>query len=222
MTFPMPTFMPASGGALTSVVQQDSATGSVSVTWPSVNAGDLAVCLNQCSQTGAVYPTDVVPTGFTGIHTQTATSGSVYYRYRTSYKLCTGSESGTLNGMSGDGFATRMLLVIFRGDAPINSAAAAGIVTGTPTDSDPGSLTILASGGTPPLLVVGYYSCYTGTIDPMTFTASGTPVADGTIGASNSNAAAWKFYLDSPADIVIDMADEGSKNALFGCYIEIT
>jgi hypothetical protein len=86
------------GGGIVAVVQQDSATSTAStITWPSVKAGDIAV-LHDYAASAASTPTAVTPDGFTNA----CDSSNATLRAMTSWKLCTGAESGSLTGMNGN------------------------------------------------------------------------------------------------------------------------
>jgi hypothetical protein len=149
-----------------------------------------------------------------------ATDG-VSSRGMTSFKICDGSETGNITGMSG-AVLNRKALVTFRATAAAVVALGADGENGAVATGNPSAITINASSGVPPLLVVGYYRS-SGAIDPRTFTAGGSPAKDGEISFhSNTMYVAWKVYLENPADVVIDMDDEGDFNLVQGFYVALS
>lgn len=207
----------ASGAAgLSSISVADSTvdqTLSSTVTAPSdIIAGDLIVLWNLSENTaGAV--SSVIPSGFTEI----ATSSQSQQRCTSSYKLADGSEaSASLTVMDGDSRRYKAIYV-FRGDVPATSVTLSSSVGSQSTSGNPSSQSVIASGGTPPLVVLGFYGAFS-TIDPRTF----SPSSDGEIGSSDSRMFIdYKIYNESPADVTIDMDDEGASNHLHSCYIEM-
>lgn len=132
-----------------------------------------------------------------------------------SYKIADGTEdSASITGMDG-GATDNKILLQFRGDAAISSVTPNVIGTPAVTDGNPGSQTITASGGTPPLILCAFYTS-DGAVDPRTFSAA----ADGEVSASLSAYAKYKIYDSSPADHSADMDDEGANNSLASFYLE--
>lgn len=222
MTFPMVMFMPSSANAeITSISQQasGSSTDSATVTWPSVTAGDLAILFDIArGPGGSSLPTSVTPTGFTNI-LDAAVSAS--FRSMISTKVCVGSETGSITGMTPTSDGKKCILIM-RGDVPLASVAGGSPVSAWSGLSNPSSISITASGGTAPLLALAVYHS-TGAIDPRTFTVSGSPAKDDEISFLSSDVYfAWKFYAASPANVTADMDDEGSNNGVFGAYIQLT
>jgi hypothetical protein len=64
--------------------------------------------------------------------------------------------------------------------------------------------------------------CYAGAsaVSPRTM----NPAKDGEEGVQDDDGAflAWKIYESSPANVQIDMDDEGTLNTLAGAYIRLT
>jgi hypothetical protein len=197
------------GGGLT-LTKVGEAAGVTSVTWPSVAAGDLAVCWNYSSSGSS----EVVPTGFSKRYG--AASGSI--RCVMSHKLCTGSESGTLAGMvQGIGpTAPVMALVIFRGSAEVVLATPSPW-NGQVTTGNPSAQLVAAAGQDNPLIVVAGYGA-TGAINPRLFSTT----ADGEVSPDSTCYLLWKIYNTAPADTTVDMDDEGSGNALSSGHISLT
>lgn len=203
------------GVASLTLTQVLSATSMAdTIAWPgSLAAGDLAVMLDQAnSASNGVPPTTVVPSGFTSI---VNTASAFSHRQICSYKILTGSESGSLTGMDGVDSDSKAML-IFRGSAPITSVTVGG-VTGQQTTGNPTAQVPAASGGTPPLIVIGAYGS-DGSINPRNF----TPAKDGEITPNVACYLAWKIYNSAPADVTIDMDDEGTINLLQSFYLSVS
>lgn len=112
---------------------------------------------------------------------------------------------------------SRGIFLVFRPDEP-----AASFIVGTyseeATAGDPSAQVIAASGGTAPLVVLGSYAS-TSAVDPRTMSAA----KDGeTAVTGNKSYLAWKIYNSAPADVTINMDDEGAMNLLQGVWIELT
>lgn len=196
----------ASGPPPTSV----SFFGSAADNQPSVTApasiidGDLMVLWQMATGT----PSPVTPAGFTNLLTQG--SGT---KYMIDVKRANGTEGGaSITGM--DGTVDRKILLVFRGNTPAN-----GFVFSTPTfelnaTGDPSAQNVLAAGQPAPLVVFGLYGSASGNIDPRTM----SPTKDAEVALSTTMYAAYKIYNASPADVSIDMEDEGTNNTLAGLY----
>jgi hypothetical protein len=163
---------------------------------------------------GTGSPTAVTPSGFTNMCNASGIVGSTgFYRTMTSFKLCTGSESGSLSGMNGN-ISNKKGMLILRGNIQFATIGGAGAQNGSMTDSNPSAIVVAASGGTPPLLVIGCYHS-AGAIDPRTFS---TTKDEEQSFHTNTMWIAWKLYLTSPADTSIDEDDEGNQNIVQGFY----
>lgn len=197
---------------LTTLTQVSNTSGTgITLAWPSVQAGDIAVWWNWY-MFGSVVNGEVTPTGFTrwtgGI------SNTTIARSVLAYKLCTGSEAGNITGMdpSPDGSAYTTL-VIFRGDIPVTTITAS-TANFTSIDTNPAAQNIAASGQPTPLVVIcGYGS--SGGVDPRTF----SPAKDGEVSPHGRTWQAWKIYNSSPANVSVDMDDEGYANTLASGYL---
>jgi len=157
-------------------------------------AGDLIVI---------VTDTSGPPSGYTQINTD----GSAQ---EMSAKIADGTEGGT----NPSGF---LLGLVFRGDVPIKTFAAASpnaqITSGNPTAQN-----VTASSGTPPLVVIGSYWS-SGAVNPRTM----SPAKDGEVGfISDLGWLAYKIYNSSPSDVSVDMDDEGNNNSLMSLYISVS
>jgi hypothetical protein len=204
--------------AATTSVNSATITGSASIV-----AGDVLVLLDSVWNSGALPPASSVPTGFTQI---TTAAGVAVDRTRMtiSFKLATGAEaSASITGMTGSGGAAKVLSV-FRG-APVVSAISAFDPGQEHTTGNPTAQTITAGGGVAPLLVIGAYSGELA-VNPRTFTVGGSAAKDGETQASGgtfiNSWLAYKIYNASPADVVVDMDDEGSDNTLESCYLQVS
>lgn len=196
-----------------------------------ITAGNLLVMVDLVW--GGSSPTTAVPTGFSAISNVTNSNR----RQILSYKVADGTEAGaTLTGMTAGAFITRKSLICFRGGKKITTASSNdpdGILT-----ADPSAQTITSGSGTAPLVVIGAYTSHmtsvgtTGPIDPRTFTVSGSPAKDGEFENTGTNSSdlwssvwiAWKVYFhnQTPANVVVDMENEGSANGLQSCYIAVS
>lgn len=201
-----------------------STSSGANITAPAnIIAGDIIV-LADFADNGSGIPSKVIPTGFTEISSQGLTDS----RGTLSYKLAAGTEgSSSITGQNGD-FTNNKVMCVFRAYA---SSLTLGGAIGTISDGNPSGQTITASGGTAPLVVLGMYAGYangsSGVIDPRTFTISAVAAKDDERnfnGADNEDIwLAWKIVNSgTPADVVIDMDDEGIRNCLIGCYLSVS
>jgi hypothetical protein len=176
------------------------------------------VLIDSVWNTGAAPPSSSVPTNFLQIATASL-GGSASTRTTVSAKIATGTEASTaITGMSGTGGAAKALAV-FRCDSIITSGIV-GDIGSEATSGDPAAQVITASLGTPPLVVLGFYSSFTA-IDPRSM----TPAKDGEIQATGNSIdsyIAWKTYNAAPEDVTIDMDDEGLDNILISCFIQVS
>lgn len=204
----------------TSFAFQASATSVLStITGPaSIIAGDLLVLSDYVADSSSA-PAVTVPAGFSVM--QNAALGNI--RHVLSRKIADGSEaSASLTGMSAD-TAHSKILFVFRPDNPLTtvSDASGGAQF---TSSNPSAQNIVASGGTPPLIVIGAYVAFDtpgpAAVNPRTF----SPTKDGEVQHNTFSGfidhwLAYKIYNSSPADVSIDMDDEGT-NSLQSRYVQ--
>jgi hypothetical protein len=190
---------------------------SATITGPAgITAGDLLVLWDTAASFASV-PTVVVPTGFSSISNQ---NNGTNNRAILSAKIADGSEaSASITGMNGDS-ANLKSLYVFRGSVPL-TAFVANDVGQEITANNPSAQTCNASGGAVPLVVIGAYRS-PGVIDPRTFTVGGSDAKDGEINPAATNYLAYKIYNSAPADVTIDMDDEGSINVLVSTYITVS
>jgi hypothetical protein len=201
---------------MATISQVASATSAATtVTGPaSIIAGDLLVLLDMAFN--ATLPASTVPSGFTIIWDQNDT---VSQRTIMSYKIATGAEaSASLTGMAGSALVNKQLYV-FRGDSAI-AAVSVLDVDSQFTSGNPTAQTITSGSGVAPLVVLAGYSADTA-INPRTFTVGGVAAKDGELAHGVLAYLAYKIYNAAPANVVIDMDDEGGSNNLGGCYIQV-
>lgn len=206
-TFPGPVMASAFLLRLLASVPSTSSTVDVPA---SVVAGDLLVLADRAdANTGT--PTYAIPSGFTELQNNNMSQR----RQIISYKLAVGGEaSSSLSGLSGTA-GQRKVLLVFRGTTPIAGITAAGNV-GTITDSNPAAQDVLASGGTPPLVVVAAF----GSSGYASGEESASPALDAVVVATDRLGFGYKVYNSAPADHNIDIADQGNGNAVQGGYIQ--
>ena len=214
-------FMSPRLGALTSISLFSStfnpATPSTTIPWPAgIQAGDLAV-LTDTSMNFST-PGTVVPTGFTQIVNVTG-GGTLVARVIQSYRILDGTESGSITGNLSSYSYNSKILYIFRGNVLI-STVTPSTWNSQATTGDPNAQTVLASSGTPPLIVLG---CGLGANGGEIFTTA-SPTFDATqqYGNAAANISGYKIYTSSPADHSIDVSANGNPNALVSGYLALT
>lgn len=182
-----------------------TATGTGTLTVPAtVQAGDI-LCLKEKGSAVNAAPTD---------YTVLANTAGIVI----SYKRATAADaSATVPSGSSLVTATRRELLVFRGDVPANSITGHDPAADNQATGNPAAQVVNASGGTPPLIVLASYNS-TGTVDPRSF----TPAKDAEVNADTTSYFAYKIYNSSPADVTVDMDDEGSANMLASGYIQVT
>lgn len=164
-----------------------------------VEAGDLIVMLNFAKNTSGI-PTQVVPTGFTGLQA----NGAGTVRGQISAKIAVGDE-GVITIMSGTSLQ-KAIAAIFHPDAPIT-----GFVWNSPngeaTTTNPTAQNIDASPATPPIILIGQMGS-SGVISPRTTSPAMTELLNDT------NHYAHYTIVNvggTPADNSYDMDDEGEQ-----------
>jgi hypothetical protein len=126
------------------------------------------------------------------------------------YKISSGSDSST----SPTG---AFVSVVFRGNAPIKNVSI-NDVGEQATNGNPTAQVITSGSGIVPLISFGSYSSLTA-ISPRSM----TPAKDGEQGNSGSEQfLAWKIYNASPANVSVDMDDEGTSNVLQSFYLGLS
>ena len=158
---------------------QASATSTAAtVTCPTVQLGDVGVMFDFARDTGATIPSQVLPSGFTLIKTDTYLTSSGY-RGTVSRKIFDGTESGSsLTGQDGSSSDNKVLLV-FRPSAPATSIGSSTWL-GELDTANPAAQLIAASGQQVPLIrlaaagiAAGTSVFAAGTFDATVATSSG-------------------------------------------------
>ena len=203
--------------AAPSLAFQTSANSSAqTITCPTVSQYDIGVLFDAATNTAATPPTNVIPSGFT----QLQTSSLTFYRTTLSYKIFTGSESGSsLTGLDGD-FSNAKLLLVFR---PNSAAASVGVSTflQETTNTDPSSQLIAASGQSAPLLRLAI--CVDGTDAAAPSFTSGTFDATATkTGSGNGIRAGYTIQNTSPSNDTVDTGDNGNGNCLMSGWMNFS
>lgn len=200
--------------AVTTLTQVDSATSTAAtITVPaSVVEGDILVLVDMAISLFS-SPSKVVPGDFTEVRSEVILASNIGVRLTTSVKLATSSDGGTSKTGQDGGFLDNKIMCVYRGDIPVTSITV-GATNGQATGGNPSSQTVLSGAGTPPLVVIGAYGC-NGTTDPRTM----SPAKDGEANSGQCYQA-WKIYNSSPANVSVDMDDEGNQNAIISTFIE--
>lgn len=193
--------------------------GETVVVPSSVIAGDLLVLVDHDISSGA-EPTLVVPSGFNTFldYGGDVNASGFFSRLVASYKIAAASDAGaTLTGLEGEDDSSGKVLVVYRGNVPITGVSATDS-GGTNTNGNPGAVSVNASGAATPVLVIGAYGSGGG-INPRTM----SPAKDGEVGdASTTCWQAWKIYNADPANVSVDMDDEGNLNTVAGGYLVLS
>lgn len=191
-----------------SFIASTTSTASTVTAPASIDAGDLLVILEGAG--GSVSGS--LASGFTLAREDI--NGPTQTNIRIGYKIADGSEdSASLGGYSAS--VMRKIVLQFRGDVAISSIAVQDD-DGEITTGNPASQTVTSSGGTTPLIVFGHYFS-NGTVDPRTF----SPTETGEVSSdSDLHYAKYLIYNSSPANVSVDMDDEGGVNALQSLYLE--
>jgi hypothetical protein len=198
---PLATLAPVASGTST------AANGAITASAP-IQAGDLLVVAGSCSGSTSAS----LPPGFTTVLAVIDTATS---KDGIGFKVADGSEGTTVTGFSAIGTtpgATNLLLV-FRGNVPVGSVSANSPVTSGVTAANPAAQVVPAAAATPPLIVFAAYAS-SGAVDPRSM----TPAKDGEINVGTNTYLAYKIYNSSPANVTVDMDDEGT-NELSSFYL---
>ena len=213
----------AAAAATISLVDTTSSGSSTTVPYPSgLSSGDLLLMYDFKVNMSSTIPTAVTPSGFTNI--MNASSASPFgHRIMIHKRKADGTETGSVSGMTINGANAKFILA-FRASTVPTTWDHFDIDATTGIAGDPTAQTVTSGSGTPPLIVFGFYGILTGTLSPRTFTPSKDAEISETFDGrtADSHYAAWKIYNDSPADVSIDMEDEGPGNFLNSLYMQAT
>jgi hypothetical protein len=212
------------GGKIKIKLLTTATSAAQTITGPaSIRAGDILLLNDIAVNTGGTAPSSAIPSGFDLVGSVVLTNIT---RNNFSWKLADGSEArASLTGMNGNSRNAKLLAVL----RPTRAATAIteqSPATNTVPADNPSAQIVPASGGTPPLVVVGAYgvSANPPALDPRTFSISSVDVKDWEASFVSTFEAlyiAGKFYLESPADVTVDMDDEGN-NFLQSAFLELT
>ncbi len=201
-------------GGVGSVAFQASATSTTAtITCPTVQQGDVGVLFDFARDTGATIPSQVLPSGFTLIKTDTYLTSSGY-RGTVSRKIFDGTESGaSLTGQDGSS-ADKKVLLVFRPSSP---AASVGSSTwlGELDTVNPTAQLIAASGQQVPLIRLAVAATPS---DQIAFTAG---TFDATIALSDEVLVGYAIQNASGSDDTVDM-DDLSVNWLASGWLSVS
>lgn len=195
-----------------SFVTSNENVSSETITMPSVQNGDIAILIQASISSGSA-PTDVTPSGFTSLSTDSGVYNVNHQRSSVSYRICDGTEDGsTLTGMLGT-VSNYKFVLIFR---PSESVSSISITrTYQATLNDPSPQTILADGVYPMI----FFALYTSN-NPIT-TRTFNPSADGEIFSLTRAYVKYKIYNSNAVETTIDMGDYDAQ-AMLSARVNIT
>jgi hypothetical protein len=218
---------------ITKISHVTSNTDTITV-MPGVEAGDLLIFADFV---GKNLPELVVPSGFTNI--RSIFMGS-WQRMAISYKIATGTESGTvLTGMDYISGQSVKLLVLFRGSRGsrgIQSVTIKSLVSAASETSGTINQTITTqSGAKRPIIFMAHYASSSTSAGNALYSFSGNTIewgedAEETILRSLSNyyAAAVKYSIINITDRIYDSVDIYNNNTnielghgLIGFYLQL-
>lgn len=218
------------------ITQQSSATSTTSsITIPSgTNGKDILIMgvRMQGADGSNADPVASTPSGWTLIKSVTLSTGTtptvdsssaVYWKY----------AAGTFGSGSSDASASvtpwatytpgGIAMYTFRCDISPTTVTSFS-VNGVDQQTNPASQTVAGSSNSAPMIIIGWYGVNgdgTVTVDPRTFTVSGSAAKDGEINPRTNMYMAYKVYNSSPADVAIDMDDEGNHNTLISFGLSV-
>ena len=199
---------------LTLSFRSSSLSTGETITAPSdIVSGDVIFLLDR-ALAGKVSPSEVIAAGFTSISSIGGSGSGTNSRQIVSYKIADGSEaSANITGMLGS--SQNKIIAVFQGDSAIGSVSIQSIA-GETTPDNPASQAVTSAGGTPALIVFGCYGS-NGAISPRTWTGG---TATELNSADNETWLNYEIFNTSPANITVDMDDEGGVNFLQSFYAE--
>ncbi|SFU21020.1 hypothetical protein [Mesorhizobium sp. YR577] len=175
-------------------------------------AGDLAVMYDFAVGTLSAPPT-VTPPGWTAV----TNNGNGDTRGITSYRILTGGDPGdTITGMNGDDI-NRKVMRVLRGRQPVTTATSGGWDGNiTVVANSPGNISVPASGGSTPLVVLGF-AASRGTVN----TFSSSPAFD-SANAASATRTGYKSYKGTASNHTVSMTQAGDRNGLAAGYFQIS
>lgn len=181
-------------------------------------AGDFAVYA-EWSLSFSGRPSAVTPSGWSQLVNNADVSNLRCCVYR---KVLTSGDvsAGSITGMDGD-LTDFKIMLLFRPSKTI-ATTTDSTWTQQATDGNPSAQNIAGNGQAAPLLAVAFAAVAAGgTINPFSW----SPAYDALItpaNGANTMRATYKIYNTAPADISIDIDDEGGGNFLTGGYSRFT
>jgi len=178
----------------------------------SAQEGDLAILADFARQISG-SPTLVTPAGWTGVATTTSTGRPVM---RTSGRLLGASPGGTsVTGMDGN-FADAKAMIVLRPSRPVTLLDLQSL-NNEYTANNPTPQVIACAAGQVGMVAVAVFASGAA-VAPRTF----SPAEDGEVSPGTTLYLKYKVFNTSPADITVDMDDEGSDNFLVSFYVGAT
>jgi hypothetical protein len=185
-----------------------------------IRAGDVIVLMARDKRSSnSTPPSEVVPTGYTLINSF-SDNGSDAQRVIFSYRVADGTET-VIPTYTNNKTNTRRIVLVFRPNAVVTTVTPAGFQSQM-TAGDPTAQVIGSGSGSSPLVVFGFYLNNTGgyeagnEVNPRT----ASPAFDAEVSHTNWLWFNYKIYNSAPANVTIDMDDEGSLNGLASFYIQ--
>lgn len=180
----------------------------------SIIAGDVIVFFDGAD--GSALVADTYPSGFTAA-VPTMYDGSPNFTRRSiSYKLAVGGEGGTtIDGF--DATTDRHVAMVFRGNIPITSVVVGSPASEMSGSSVPAQQDCLASAGSAPLVVFGFYAA-----SAAISTRGFNPAEDAEITPATTFYTKYKIYNSSPVDTNVTQpgAPAGVGLCLASFYLE--
>lgn len=219
MTFPFPTFCPASKLTAAFVASSTSTTHTVPLP-TGVQSGDVVVLFAfvMSAVSNSTIPTDGLPTGFTEVANVTGVMNGQGARLKVSAKVLAAADvtAGSVDAAISAADVNSYGMLAFRPSGAV-SVLSPSTWSGQLTSGDPTAQTVPASAAAAPVIVFGWV--YMGNNAPAFSTE--TPAFDETIAISSSRIFAYKIYNTSPADHTVDCIDSSNYNGLASGYLEL-
>lgn len=185
-----------------------TSSGATSPTWPaSIQAGDIAILVNSVAASASGNQ-GIVPPGFINL-THSFTGGGGGMRTICSYKVLTGSETGSITTMGVSGTGNGSVLIIYRGNTVINGITLSSLNQETTTNA-PANQTLTMTGVTGPYIGFAVY------ISNASITTRGSTTASSRELTASSGIYVKTFESTSSSvsfsDSTISMADYGTNS----------
>jgi hypothetical protein len=176
-----------------------------------IRTGDVVILAARDQNSGSPAPSAAVPSGYTLINSFVISFGRMIF----SYRVLDGTET-VIPTYSNGKTSTRRIALVFRPAAPLEAITPAGFQSQA-TDGNPSPQVISSGSGAVPLVAFGFYINSNGsTVDPRT----ASPAFDAEVSHAPWMWFNYKVYNTSPADITVNMDDEGILNGLASFYVQ--